>query len=60
MTQSPLETVASYTVMIRKLLDAAGQARSMSDDSDQLRAADAMVSLSEAKERLGQQRAVGG
>jgi methyl-accepting chemotaxis protein len=60
MTQSPLETVASYTVMIRKLLDAAGQARSMSDDSDQLRAADGMVSLSEAKERLGQQRAVGG
>ena len=60
MTQSPLETVASYTVMIRKLLDAAGQARSMSNDGDQLRAADAMVSLSEAKERLGQQRAVGG
>ncbi|CAO3406931.1 nitrate- and nitrite sensing domain-containing protein [Azospirillum largimobile] len=60
MTQSPLQTVASYTVVIRKLLDAAGQARSMSDDSDQLRAADAMVSLSEAKERLGQQRAVGG
>ncbi|ANC91594.1 methyl-accepting chemotaxis protein [Azospirillum humicireducens] len=60
MTQSPLETVASYTAMIRKLLDAAGQARTMSNDGDQLRAADAMVSLSEAKERLGQQRAVGG
>jgi methyl-accepting chemotaxis protein len=60
MAQSSMEVVASYTAMIRKLLDAVGQARSLSDDSDQLRAADAMVSLSEAKERLGQQRAVGG
>ncbi|PWC85777.1 chemotaxis protein [Azospirillum sp. TSH100] len=60
MAQSSLEAVGNYTAMIRKLLDAAGQARSLSDDSDQLRAADAMVSLSEAKERLGQQRAVGG
>jgi len=60
MAQSSMEVVASYTVMIRRLLDAAGQARSLSDGSDQLRAADALVSLSEAKERLGQQRAVGG
>ncbi|WP_042691775.1 methyl-accepting chemotaxis protein, partial [Azospirillum sp. B506] len=60
MAQSPMEVVANYTAMIRKLLDAAGQARTLSDDSDQMRAADAMVSLSEAKERLGQQRAVGG
>ncbi|MBY6261530.1 HAMP domain-containing protein [Azospirillum sp. 412522] len=60
LSQSPMEVVRSYTVMVRRLLDAAGQARSLSDDSDQLRAADAMVSLSEAKERLGQQRAVGG
>ncbi|MBP2297899.1 methyl-accepting chemotaxis protein [Azospirillum picis] len=60
MTQSPLEVVKSYTGLIRKLLDAAGQARTMSDDSSQRRAADAMVALSEAKERLGQQRAVGG
>ncbi|GLR82192.1 nitrate- and nitrite sensing domain-containing protein [Azospirillum oryzae] len=58
--QSSMEVVASYSAMIRKLLDATGQARSLSDDSDQLRAADAMVALSEAKERLGQQRAVGG
>ncbi|WP_377809662.1 methyl-accepting chemotaxis protein [Azospirillum sp. A29] len=60
MAQSSMEVVASYTAMIRRLLDAAGQARSLSDGSDQLRAADALVSLSEAKERLGQQRAVGG
>ncbi|PWC46097.1 methyl-accepting chemotaxis protein [Azospirillum sp. TSA6c] len=60
MAQSSMEVVASYTALIRRLLDAAGQSRSLSDDSDQLRAADAMVSLSEAKERLGQQRAVGG
>ncbi|PWC79027.1 nitrate- and nitrite sensing domain-containing protein [Azospirillum sp. TSH64] len=60
MAQSSMEVVASYTAVIRRLLDAAGQARSLSDGSDQLRAADALVSLSEAKERLGQQRAVGG
>ncbi len=60
LSQSSMEVVKGYTGMIRKLLDAAGQARMMSDDADQLRAADAMVSLSEAKERLGQQRAVGG
>ncbi|WP_395458240.1 methyl-accepting chemotaxis protein [Azospirillum melinis] len=60
MAQSSMEVVASYTAMIRRLLDAAGQSRSLSDDSDQLRAAEALVSLSEAKERLGQQRAVGG
>ena len=60
MTQSSMEVVASYTAMIRRLLDAAGQARSLSDGSDQLRAADALASLSEGKERLGQQRAVGG
>jgi len=60
LSQSSLEVVKSYTGMIRKLLDAAGQARIMSEDADQLRAADAMVVLSEAKERLGQQRAVGG
>lgn len=60
MAQSSMEVVASYTAVIRRLLDAAGQARSLSDGIDQLRAADAMVSLSEAKERLGQQRAVGG
>ena len=58
--QSSMEVVASYSALIRKLLDASGQARNLSADSDQLRAADAMVSLSEAKERLGQQRAVGG
>ncbi|CAO3350628.1 methyl-accepting chemotaxis protein [Azospirillum melinis] len=60
MAQSSMEVVASYTAMIRRLLDAAGQARSLSDGSDQRRAAEALVSLSEAKERLGQQRAVGG
>ncbi|BAI71729.1 methyl-accepting chemotaxis protein [Azospirillum sp. B510] len=60
LSQSSMEVVKSYTVMIRKLLDAAGQARILSDDSDQLRAAEAMIALSEAKERLGQQRAIGG
>ncbi|PWC33139.1 nitrate- and nitrite sensing domain-containing protein [Azospirillum sp. TSO35-2] len=60
MSQSSMEVVKNYTALIATLLDAASQARMASADPDQFRAADALVALSEAKERLGQQRAVGG
>ncbi len=55
-----LEAVKAYTGLIRILLDAAAQAQSVSGDPDQVLAAQAMLAVSEAKERLGQQRAVGG
>jgi len=57
---SAMETVKGYTGLIRVILDAAAQAPTVSTHPDQILAANAMFALSEAKERLGQQRAVGG
>ncbi len=55
-----LEVVKGYTGLIRTLLDAAALAPIISTHPDQILAANALFAVSEAKERLGQQRAVGG
>ncbi|WP_298376653.1 nitrate- and nitrite sensing domain-containing protein [Azospirillum sp.] len=55
-----LEVVRGYTGLIRSLLDAAALAPIIATHPDQILAANALFAVSEAKERLGQQRAVGG
>ncbi len=55
-----MEVVKGYTEIIRVILDAAAEAPSVSTHPDQILAANALFAVSEAKERLGQQRAVGG
>ncbi len=55
-----LEVVRGYTGLIRALLDAAALAPIIASHPDQILTANALFAVSEAKERLGQQRAVGG
>jgi len=55
-----LEVVRGYTGLIRSLLDAAALAPIIASHPDQILTANALFAVSEAKERLGQQRAVGG
>ncbi|HYD64778.1 methyl-accepting chemotaxis protein [Azospirillum sp.] len=55
----PLEAVQRYTAQIRLILDAAARVPTLATRPDQAAAAGTLLALTEAKERLGQQRATG-
>ncbi|HYH18078.1 MAG TPA: nitrate- and nitrite sensing domain-containing protein [Azospirillum sp.] len=55
----PLEAVRRYTAQIRLILDAAARVPTLATRPDQAAAAGTLLALTEAKERLGQQRATG-